>query len=147
MLSRKICNLSALAGIVAASQVAWAAGASSASPGPAEARAEYVPLQSMSYQFGSKFMSGYFVQQASQCLVMLMVIEMSDPDQPPPANAARVRLLLYPGQIAGLDSEEGRSLNVTCGERAAKLVVEAGERDALAALQTGAAAREVAGAE
>jgi hypothetical protein len=147
MLSRKICSLSALAGMVAASQLAWAAGASSASPGPAEARAEYGPLQSLSYQFGSKFMSGYFVQQASQCLVMLMVIERSDPDQPLPATAARVRLLLDPGQTAGLDSEEGRSLNVTCGERAAKLQVEAGERDALFALQTRPASREVAGAE
>lgn len=147
MLSRKIRSLSALAALVAASQLAWAAGASSASPGLAEARAEYVPLQSMSYQFGSKFMSGYFVQDASQCLVMLMVIERSDPDQPLPATAARVRLLLHPGQIAGLDSEEGRSLNITCGERAAKLLVEAGERDALVALQVRSPSREVAGAE
>jgi hypothetical protein len=38
---------------------------------------------------------------------------------------------LYPGQIAGLDSEEGRSLNVTCEANATTLIVDADGRDRL----------------
>ena len=94
----------------------------------------YRPIQSISYTFGSKAMSGYFVQQNSVCFVTLMIIERSDPDLPSP-TAARVRLVLNPGQVAGLDSEEGRSLNFTCGERAATLVVSYGERSKLVAEQ------------
>jgi hypothetical protein len=44
-------------------------------------------------------------------------------------------LMLLPGQIAGLDSEEGRSLNFTCGERGTTLSVDAGERDRLGNFQ------------
>jgi hypothetical protein len=39
-----------------------------------------------------------------------------------PSNArgqSAVRVMLDPGQVAGLDSEEGRSLSLTCGEDAA----------------------------
>jgi hypothetical protein len=43
--------------------------------------------------------------------------------------------MLNPGQIAGLDSEEGRSLNLTCGEGATSLLVDVGERDRLVELQ------------
>lgn len=43
--------------------------------------------------------------------------------------------MLNPGQIAGLDSEEGRSLNVTCGEGAAHLLVDTGTTDKLVELQ------------
>jgi hypothetical protein len=39
--------------------------------------------------------------------------------------------MLDPGQVAGFDSEEGRSLSFTCGEDAATLVVSYGERDKL----------------
>jgi hypothetical protein len=45
--------------------------------------------------------------------------------------------VLNPGQTAGLDSEEGRSLNFSCGEGATTLVVDNGERERLVALQTG----------
>ena len=147
MMSWKVFNMFALAGMVAASQMAWAATASSGSPEQAEGQAEYLPLQSMSYEFGSKFMSGYFVEQAAQCFVTLMVVEKSDPEQPLPATAARVRLVLLPEQVAGLDSEEGRSLNVTCGESAAKVFVDVGERSLLVARQTRAVPREVAKAQ
>jgi hypothetical protein len=37
--------------------------------------------------------------------------------------------MLNPGETAGLDSEEGRSLNFTCGERATALLVDSGERE------------------
>jgi hypothetical protein len=42
---------------------------------------------------------------------------------------------MNPGQIAGVDSEEGRSLNFTCGEGAATLVVDFGARARLVAAQ------------
>jgi hypothetical protein len=105
-----------------------------------EGDAGYAPIQSISYQFGSKAMSGYFVPQGSVCLVTFMISERSDPDRPATATAARVRLVLEPGQIAGLDSEEGRSLNLTCGGGAKTLVVSIGERSKLVA-QQGAAVR------
>jgi hypothetical protein len=44
--------------------------------------------------------------------------------------------VLNPGQTAGLDSEEGRSLNFTCGEGATALVVDSGDREELVELQT-----------
>jgi hypothetical protein len=96
-----------------------------------EGDALYRPIQSISsYTFGSKIASGYFLQRNSVCLVTLMIAEKTDPDLPSP-TAARVRVMLDPGQVAGLDSDEGRSLSLTCGEDAATLVVSYGERDKL----------------
>jgi hypothetical protein len=97
--------------------------------------ARYQPIQSISYVLASKALSGYFVQEGEICLVTLMIIEKPDPDRPSPATAARVRLMLDPGQIAGLDSEEGRSLNFTCGAGAKTLSVDYGERSKLLAQQ------------
>jgi hypothetical protein len=97
---------------------------------PAKGDALYSPIQSISYTFGSKVASGYFLQRNSVCVVTLMIAEKTDPDLPSP-TAARVRVMLDPGQVAGLDSEEGRSLSLTCGEDAATLVVSYGERDKL----------------
>jgi hypothetical protein len=89
-------------------------------------------------------MSGYFVSQGSVCLVTLVIIENSDLDRLSPTTAVRVRLMLEPFQIAGLDSDEGRSLNFMCGDRAKTLVVKYGERSKLAAQRELAAARAVA---
>jgi hypothetical protein len=100
-----------------------------------EGQARYEARQSISYEFGSKFTSGYFVRHAGTCLVTLMVIENSPPDHPLPVTAARVRLALSSGEIAGLDSEEGHSLNFTCAEGATALLVDTGERGKLVALQ------------
>ena len=87
----------------------------------------YVELQSISYDFGSKSTSGYFVQMDGQCQVVLMVAEKSDPDaDQAPTSPARVRLALVPGQAASLDSEEGRSLSFTCGTDAGSLTVTHG---------------------
>ena len=80
-------------------------------------------------------MSGYFTEQASKCLVTLMVFDKADPDAAPSATAARVRLVLRPGEMAGLDSEQGRSLNLTCGEGATALIVDVGETEKLLDLQ------------
>ena len=97
---------------------------------PVEGDALYRPIQSISYTFGSKIASGYFVQQNSVCRVTLMIAEKTDPDLPSP-TAARVRVMLDPGQVVGFDSDEGRSVSLTCGEDAATLVVSYGERDKL----------------
>ncbi|RWO26930.1 MAG: hypothetical protein EOS10_26850 [Mesorhizobium sp.] len=143
MLRRPI-SISIFAGAVAASLWALAPAASGASLGPTESQTQYLPIQSISYEFGSKFMSGYFVQQAATCSVALMITEKSDPEAVLPVTAARVRLALNPGQIAGLDSVEGRSLNVTCGKDAATLLVDVGERDKLVANQALALPDEIA---
>lgn len=135
MLSTRMLSISAFAGAMAVGLSGWASAALSGSAQPAEGQAQYLPLEGISYEFGSKFVSGYFVERAAQCLVTLMIIEKSDPDQLLPVTAARVRLIMRPGQIAGLDSEEGRSLNVTCGDDATKLLVDFGERWRLEALQ------------
>ncbi|TIM69376.1 MAG: hypothetical protein E5Y60_15465 [Mesorhizobium sp.] len=121
-MSRKTISISSFAGMIAASLWALASPASSGSLGP-------------SYEFGSKFMSGYFVQEAATCFVALMIIEKSDPEAELTATATRVRLVLNPGQIAGVDSEEGYSVNLTCGMDATTLLVDVGARDKLVALQ------------
>jgi hypothetical protein len=129
MLSRTLPLVSAFAGTIAMSL--WV-GVPSAAGGPPDVDgARHVPIQSISYEFGSKSMSGYFVQQSATCIVTLMISDKNDPA----ASPARVRLALVPGQIAGLDSEEGRSLNVTCGVGAQTLLVDVGARDKLVALQ------------
>jgi hypothetical protein len=135
MFSKKTFAFSAFALAIGGSF--WASGpaASDELPPQKEGYAGYLPIQSISYQFGSKAMSGYFVRQGEVCLVTVMIIEKSDPDHPLSATAARVRLMLDPGQIAGLDSEEGRSLNFTCGAGAKTLSVDYGERSKLLAQQ------------
>ena len=100
-----------------------------------EDKAVFAPIESIRYEFGSKSISGYFVEQAGACHVTLMVSQTADPDKSPPTSAARVRLVLLPGQIAGLDSEEGRSLNFACGRGGTRLFVDAGKRDRLVNLQ------------
>jgi hypothetical protein len=89
-------------------------------------------------------MSGYFVQEADACRVTLMISEHADPDAALPASPTRVRLALTPGQIAGLDSEEGRSLNVTCGKDAATLIVDTGDTERLVARQASRPQRDLA---
>jgi hypothetical protein len=132
MLIKRIAQASAFAGTVAISL--WASAASGQSQS-IKSEAEYAPIQSIGYDFGSKSMSGYFVEEAKRCLVTLMVYEKLDPDAAPTSTATRVRLVLNPGQTAGLDSEEGRSLNFTCGEGATALLVDSGDRDTLVGLQ------------
>ena len=138
MLSRTLPLVSAFAGTIAMSL--WV-GVPSAAGAPLDvAGARYVPIQSISYEFGSKSMSGYFVQQSATCIVTLMISDKNDPA----ASPARVRLALVPGQIAGLDSEEGRSINVTCGEGATSLLVDVGARAGLVAAQQQALPNSIA---
>ena len=113
----------------------WASAASSQPPESPMEEITYRPIDSIQHDFGSKSTSGYFVQQAAHCVVNLMVYEKPDLDAPSSRTAARLRLVLNPGETAGLDSEEGRSLNFTCGDGATALVVDAGERAKLVELQ------------
>jgi hypothetical protein len=144
MLNRKLPSIAAFAATIAAGLWIPATAALSGLPLLAENPARYLPIQSISYEFGSKSMSGYFVAQAGTCFVTLMIIEKGDPEELLPLSPARVRLVLYPGQIAGLDSEDGRSLNFTCGDNAASLLVDAGERDRLVKLQASMFPKDVA---
>jgi len=143
MLSRKL-SISALGGAIAMSLCVPPA--SSGSP-DVEDQAQYRPIQSISYDFGSKSTRGYFAQQDGACFVVLMITENSDPKALLPLSPTRARLILYPGETAGLDSEEGRSLNFTCGEAAATLVVTAGERDKLIELQKATQVQTAAGGQ
>ena len=135
MFPMRIPGVLAFGGMIVACLWAWAPAASAGSPSAVEGKAVFTPIESIRYDFGSKSMSGYFVEQAGACRVMLMVSERTDPEKSPPPSATRVRLVLLPGQIAGLDSEEGWSLNFTCGDRATTLSVDAGERDRLVNFQ------------
>jgi len=144
MLSKKISGVVAIAGMMTVTLLASAPTAIGGSPSSSQSHAEYKPVQSISYEFGSKSMSGYFVQEDSACLVMLMIAEKGDPEMSLAPSPTRVRLALNPGQIAGLDSEEGRSLNVTCGADAATLIVDTGDTRKLIARQAARPQRDLA---
>ena len=133
MLIKKISQASAFGGAILIG--VWASAVSSQPSATLMEKVTYRPIDSIRYDFGSKSANGYFVQQAARCVVTLMVYEKPDADASSSNTATRVRLVLNPGETAGLDSEEGRSLNFTCGEGAAALVVDSGEREKLVELQ------------
>jgi hypothetical protein len=56
----------------------------------------------------------------------MMIGEKADAETASTLSAARLRLALLPGQRAGVDSEEGRSIDLTCGEAADSLIVRNG---------------------
>ncbi len=144
MLSKKTSGVVAFAGMTIVTLLASAPAAIGGSPSSLQSRAEYKPVQSISYEFGSKSMSGYFIQEENACQIMLMIAEKSDPEMSPAPSPTRVRLALNPGQIAGLDSEEGRSLNVSCGADAATLIVDTGDTRKLIARQSSRPQRDLA---
>ena len=144
MPSKKLPCISVFAGTVALCLWAWVPSASSDPLSLTDEQARYLPIQSIHYDFGSKSMSGYFVKRYFNCHVTLMVIEKSDPEEPLALSATRVRLVLSPGQVAGLDSEEGRSLNFTCSDDAATLLVDVGGREKLVESQTLALQQSIA---
>lgn len=135
MFSRKLCSISAFIGTIAVTLWTWMPATWSGPASQAEDTAQYAPIQGISHDFGSKSVTGYLVQRGGRCLITLMLFEKSDPDKSLPPSATRVRLKLNPAQIAGLDSDEGRSLNLTCSDGASMLLVDTGERDKLVELQ------------
>lgn len=144
MSSKRIFGAMAIAGTMVVTLLASVPAAVSGSPSSLENRTQYKPVQSISYEFGSKSMSGYFLQDASACLVTLMISEKGDPEKSLAMSPTRVRLALNPGQIAGIDSEEGWSLNFTCGADAATLIVDTGQTEKLVVRQTPTPQRELA---
>jgi hypothetical protein len=130
MSTRRIAGI-AVAGTITMGMWIWIPAALGGSAAPTAGQTHYLPIQGIIYDFGSKSLSGYFVEQDAACVVTLMIAEKANPEEPLLLSPARVRLVLYPGQIAGLDSEEGRSLNVTCGANATTLIVDADGRDRL----------------
>lgn len=123
---------------------AWSPLAAEQVAGAAATQKSFQQIQSIGHDLGSKLLSGYFVQHESACVVTLMIIENGGDDGVPAASAARVRLILAPGQVAGLDSEEGRSVNFTCSDGGATLVMDAGQRERLVEQQFRGFARSVA---
>ncbi|MGH6927725.1 MAG: hypothetical protein ACREEV_05365 [Dongiaceae bacterium] len=117
--------------IMIASVGAVAAVATNAAPAAGD-QATYKPMQSISHDLGSKSAIGYFLREAGECQIVLMIAENTDPEAGPMPSAARLRLALQPGQAAGLDSEEGRSIDLTCGAGAATLTVRSGQFGAAA---------------
>ncbi len=95
----------------------------------------YSALQSFSHEFGSKVASGYFVREIDQCRVTLEIAEKNGGGGKYGQTALQARLVLNPRQIAGLDSEEGHSLNFTCSTNATLLTVDSGRKDALLVVQ------------
>lgn len=128
-------NISTFAATVAVSLLASVTSASSGSLSAVDNQSRYLPIQSISYEFGSISISGYFTRQSATCVVMLTVVDRNVAEEAMPVSPVRVRMALQPGQVAGLDSEDGRSINVTCTEGAASLLVNVGERDRLADVQ------------
>jgi len=143
MLPSKLCGIAAFAGTIAVGGWVLAPAASGGSLST-DNNARYAPVQSISYEFGSKAMSGYFVEQSATCVVTLLISEKTDPEQSVQPSPTRLRLELNPGQIAGLDSEDGQSLNFTCGEGGTTLAVDAGDRDSLVQLQDRAVQQYIA---
>jgi hypothetical protein len=121
MLTKSIKGV-ALSGLLIASVAAVATVASSAStalPGGTT----YAPMQAISHDLGSKSAIGYFVREAGACQVVMMIGEKTAAETASTSSATRLRLALLPGQRAGVDSEEGRSVDLTCGEAANTLIV------------------------
>ena len=86
----------------------------------------YKPIQAISYELGSKRAVGHFARSDGRCELVLMVAEVVDPGTATPTSAARLRVTLEPGQAAALDSEEGRTIDLTCGPQAKTLSVREG---------------------
>lgn len=141
---RNVSSITVFSGTIAVCLGSLVSSVSGQSPSLAEGQARFEPIQAITYEFGSKLTTGYFVEQSGRCIVTLMVTEKSDPENPLGLSPAGIRLALSPGQIAGLDSEEGRSLNFTCEAGAATLLVDFGARDRLVAAQEAVLHRNIA---
>jgi hypothetical protein len=103
--------------------------------------ATFRPIEGISYELGSKRAVGYFEPRNGKrlvtfkCLVTLMIAEKVDPDQARPSSAARLSLAMLPGQSAALASEEGTSMEITCGAGAETVAVKRRTLGQLRAIQ------------
>jgi hypothetical protein len=82
------------------------------------------PIEAISYVLGSKRVVGYFTTVNGDCRVTLMLVEEVDPMESDPRSAARLILLMHPGQSASIGSEEAEAMLVTCKGAADSLEVQ-----------------------
>jgi hypothetical protein len=75
------------------------------------------PIDGLSYQLGTKLAVGYFQALSGRCRVTLMIATK-------PSSASRLSLPLDPGESATLSSEEGSSIELTCGVDARSINVK-----------------------
>ena len=126
-MTTKVFDIRAIVGgVLAAGLIALSLGAQKVFAGEIS-EAEYLPLRSISYELGSKKAIGYYTKADEACAVTLMLAENSDPDQANLPSAARLHVELVPGQLASVDSAEGRSLQIICGHDADSLTVIKGD--------------------
>ncbi len=116
---------SALAGIVISLLTLISAIAVTLSTSNAD-ETTYRPIQAINYVLGSKQAVGYFVSEYGECQLTLMVAEEIDPLVATPLSAARIRVVLRPRQTVILESEERKSLSLTCGNNAETVVAVIG---------------------
>ena len=91
-------NIAAFAGTTAICLGSLVSGASGESPS-LEGQARFELIQTITYEFGSKLTTGYFVQQGGACVVTLMLIENSDPENLLGVSPTRIRLILSPAEL------------------------------------------------
>jgi hypothetical protein len=79
---------------------------------------------------GGKRVMAFYMQDSGRCAVHAVAWDNADADSviakigPDPADSAiRVRISLYPGQMAHIDTADNESLNLQCGDNAATLAL------------------------
>jgi hypothetical protein len=93
-------------------------------PGPASNGdvETFTPTDGISYELGSKRAMGFFEPRNGRCRVTLIIAEAVDPG----AGQPRVSLPIRPGESATFTSEQGRSMELTCGEGAQTVSIKCG---------------------
>lgn len=81
------------------------------------------PTHGASFDVGSKYVVGYFVNTADACQVTLMMSDKIASDEVPSHSAARIRQTVLPNATARVDTAEGESLVVRCHPHAAAMTV------------------------
>jgi hypothetical protein len=71
--------------------------------------------EAMTYVIGSKRAVGYFQSVSGKCQLTLMIAEAVDPDVAMPPSAARMSLVMTPGQSVAFGSAEGETMTAICG--------------------------------
>ena len=82
----------------------------------------FTPTDGISYELGSKRAMGFFEPKNGRCRVTLIIAEAVDPS----AGLPRVSLPIRPGESATFTSEQGRSIELTCGKGAQTVSIKCG---------------------
>ncbi len=106
---------------IAGLAISWASGVKAVT-----GERSYLPVQAIDYPLGSSRAVGHFRQRDNVCQVTLMLVDESGVELGDARATARLRFALRPGQTAGVDSDEGRYIDLTCGPKAKSLTVHDG---------------------